>query len=223
VLENSTRKPLVAKFYYRFIEEGNVASFVRDVCLHYTPSTLQRVARSGSRASRRGAVLALTLLGGREAVATVGEALRDEDRGVRMIAEQGLPTMWLGAAGPKAAFQLQAIFRLNAMGDHLEALDAADDLLASLPTLAEAWRQRAEAQRSLGVLEEAVDSYQQALDCEPFHYQAAWDMAECFLELGDAVRAIDCLRYLLQIHPHYELARMQLLRLQRDLREQADL
>lgn len=222
VLEDSTRQPLIARFYYRFIDEGNVASFVREVSLHYTPVTLQRVVRFGGRAGRRGAALALTLIGGPDGAAAVGEALQDEDRGVRMIAEQGLPAMWLRAAGPEAALLLQSVLRLNAMGDHLEALDSADELLASYPTLGEAWRQRAEAQRSLGVFEEAVGSYQQALECEPFHFQAAWDMAECYLELGDAFRAIDCLKYLLQIHPHYELARMQLLRLQRDLREQAD-
>ncbi len=222
MLEQSTRQPLIVRFYYRFVEEGNAADFIRAVSTRYLPATLHRLAESGNRPTRRASVLALTLLGHQESIAIVGRSLHDEDRGVRMIAEQGLPAMWHRAGSFEQCQMLQTVMRLNAMGSYADAVKLSDALLGQNPEFGEAWHQRSEALMGVGEVFEAITNNQRALECEPYHFPAALELAQCYLELGDVATAVSCLQWVLQIHPHYELARVQLLRLQRDLREQTD-
>ena len=84
-------RPLISRLYVRFVREGNSAAFIRSVAQTYTLATLHRVSREGDCVARRGAVLAITYLGGAESIAAVGQALRDTDRAVRLIAESGDP------------------------------------------------------------------------------------------------------------------------------------
>ena len=98
----------------------------------------------------------------------------------------------------------------------------ADEILDQHPGFGEVWFQRAEALLGAGEYFEAIADCQRALECEIEHFPAALSMAQCYLELGDLPMAIDCLQWTLRIHPHLEFARAQVLRLERELREQTD-
>ncbi len=218
----ANRQPLIARFYYRFLDDGNVADFVRSVATAYTAATLHRLATDGERSTRRGAVLALTYVGRSESIPAVGQALRDEDRAVRVIAEDGLPGMWQRVGTFEQAQQLQLIMRYNAVGQYDEALRIADSILDRHGEFAEVWHQRAEAMAAQGQFYEAIADQQRALESEPYHFLASLGMAQCYLELGELPAAISCLQWTLQIHPTLDYARAQIRRLERDLREQTD-
>ena len=92
--DDSQRTPLLERFYQQYVEQQQSATFIMQVSATYLPGTLERLARCGSRATRRAAVLALGLVGDYEANAVLGEALHDADRGVRTFAENALRSVW---------------------------------------------------------------------------------------------------------------------------------
>lgn len=218
----AVRLPLIARYYCRFLDEGDVAGFIQAVSEAYSLATLHRLAMTGGRIGRRGAVLAVTLIGGPESVSIVGRALHDLDRGVRLIAEDGIQAMWNRAGSFEHCQQLQRVTRLNASGRHVEAIDGADAILVEHPTFGEVWFQRGEAQLAQGRWFEAIADCGRALECETFHFPAAFNLAQAYLELGDLATSIDCLQRALHIYPHWELARVRMTRLERELREQTD-
>ena len=112
--------------------------------------TLQRLASHPRREIRRAAVLALGCLGDYESNATLGAALLDEDRTVRILAENSIRQVWTRAAGDKDRIQLDTIIRLNAARQFDKVVRMASDLIKRVPAFAEAWNQRAYAHHALG-------------------------------------------------------------------------
>jgi tetratricopeptide (TPR) repeat protein len=204
------------------LDHGNTADFVQSVAEVYTLATLERLLREGDRMARRGAVMAITLMGRRDSIRPVGEALRDPDRGVRLIAEDGLQAMWFRAGTFEQNQQLQMVVRLNAAAQFGEALQRAERILDEHAAFGEVWFQHGESLWGEGDYIEAIADYQRALACEPHHFPAALSKAQCYLELGDLPGAIQSLEQTLDIHPHLEVARAQIVRLERELREQTD-
>ena len=211
--------PLVSRFYNRYLDDGKVADFVRDVSSQYTLGTLQRISRHGDRLARRASVLALTILGSGESIPSVGEALRDTDRAVRLIAEDGLPAMWTRGGAYLHPHELQRLVRLNAEQSYAEAVALADRLLSFDGGSGETWHQRGVALTGEHLWCDAIISFQRALDCEPYHFPAAFALAQCHLELDDLASAVAGLEWTLRIHPHLEPARNQVRRLRSALRE----
>jgi tetratricopeptide (TPR) repeat protein len=198
----SFRRPLLARFYYRYIDDGNVADFIHAVSRTYTWATLHRLTSSGDRSD--------------------AEAVRDEDRGVRLIAEDALPGLWSRTGALEHCRALQAVRRYRAAEQNEDAVRLAAEVLDQAPQFAEVWYQRSQALTSLGCHFEAIADSQRALDCEPYHFPAALLMARNYSELHDFTTAVSCVQWALQIHPHYEFARAQLRQLERRLREQTD-
>jgi tetratricopeptide (TPR) repeat protein len=214
--------PLIARFYHRFLDEGSAADFIRSVSSIYTLPSLHRVMEDGGRMARRGAVLAVTLIGDAGSIPRVGRCLRDPDRAVRLIAEDGIQAMWERAGTFDQCQQLQMVMRFIAADRHTAAIELADSILQQSPEFGEAWFQRSEALMAQSQFFAAISGCQRALECEAFHFPAALALAQAYLEIGDLPAAIESLQYALQIHPHLEFARAQLLRLERELRGQAD-
>jgi hypothetical protein len=96
------------------LDDGQVADFIQAVCGRYTLASLHRVMEFGGRMSRRGAALAVTLLGRSESVPYVGRALNDPDRAVRVIAEDGLQAIWQRAGTLWQSQQVRVAMRFNA-------------------------------------------------------------------------------------------------------------
>jgi tetratricopeptide (TPR) repeat protein len=161
-------------------------------------------------------------LGGAESIVAVGQALRDRDRAVRLIAENGITAVWSRAGSIDQCHRLQAAMRLNRSGQFAEAIAATDEILAENPSFSEASHQRALAQYSLGAVKEAIADSQQSLESNPYHFQAAVGLGQCYLELSDPSTALCCYQWALQIHPYLEFARAQVRRLERELRERLD-
>ena len=220
--KHAVRPPLIARFYSRFLDDGDAAAFVRSVAESYSLATLHRLTTEGGRLGRRAAVLAVTLVGRASSIAVVGRALRDTDRGVRLIAEDGIQAMWNRVGTFEQCQRLQMVMRLNAAGQHAEALQLADQILSEHPEFGEVWFQRSEALMANGQYREAIVDCRRALECENCHFYAALGLARCNLELGDLTGAVECLQVTLRIHPHWDFARAQMARLEREMREQTD-
>ena len=83
------RVPFLQLWYRRYLEDEDSARFVKGVAGRYTVATLERLAEHGSREGRRAATLALGLVADFSSNAVLGRRLKDPDRGVRILAENG--------------------------------------------------------------------------------------------------------------------------------------
>jgi tetratricopeptide (TPR) repeat protein len=206
------------RFYQRYLRDAETAPFIKAVSERYTVGTLLRLARNGTRISRRAAVMALSFLGGYECNGVFGNALSDSDRGVRMIAETGIRQVWCRAGNEVQRQQIGVVIRLNSTRQFDEARVRSSQLIAQAPWFAEAWNQRAVAYHGLQFFDEAVRDCQQALELNPYHFGAAAGMGQCQLEQSNPVAALESFRRALRINPDLDHVRAQVVRLQRTLR-----
>lgn len=211
--------PILDSFYTHYLQTEKSATFVKSVTSHYTIPALERLAERGSRVSRRAAVLALSYVADFHSNDVVGAAMRDRDRAVRLLAENGIRQLWCRYGTTSQSQQLRKIMRLNDCQQFQDVIDEAEQLIEENPGFAEAWNQRAIAYFYLGMYDESANDCQQTLDLNRYHFGAAIGMAHCYLELDDPVGALHSLRRGIDINPSMEGVRAQIAFLQRSLEE----
>jgi tetratricopeptide (TPR) repeat protein len=211
------RIPLINDFYHQYLIDQKSTTYVRNVSKHYAIGTLERLADHNQRLTRRAAVLAIGLTGDYDSNATLGRALIDNDRGVRMIADNGIRLLWCRWGTNSHRRRLNTVIRMNAAHRHAEAVRLASHLIDSAGELPEAWNQRAVAYLSLGEFDKSIFDCQQALERNPYHFAAAASMGQCHLQLGDRRSALESFRWAMRLNPGLETARAQVLHLERSL------
>ncbi len=215
--EDRQQAPLLDAFYQSYLTDETSAHFVSHVAQHYTLGTLARLAAYGTRTTRRAAVLAVGFLGGYESNDVLGRALHDEDRVVRLLAENSIRELWCRDGSTQQQHRLQYIMRLNNCGRFPEAAHEASQLIQEADGFAEAWNQRAIAYYQMERYTESVRDCRQTIERNPFHFAAAVGMGHCYLEMFDAVGALECFRWALEVNPDMENVRAQVGYLQRTL------
>lgn len=211
----SARQPTLCNIYRRYLDNQDSAAFIGKVSQIYTQATLQRLAENPAREIRRAAILALGFIGNYEANHTLGMALHDEDRTVRMVAENGIRNIWTRAGNCSDRQCLGVIVRLNAAKQFKEAVRRASELIEKSAWFAEAWNQRAIAFFSMSQYVESIRDCHQALEINPYHFAAAAGMGQAYLQLGNHVSALECFRRSLRLNPNLEGVRVQIERLSR--------
>ena len=93
-MSQSARVPALYGLYHQYLLDQDTHRFGRMVKQKYTVGTLERLAVTGDRMARRAAVLAIGIAADYSSNATLGRALHDNDRGVRMLAESGIRHLW---------------------------------------------------------------------------------------------------------------------------------
>jgi tetratricopeptide (TPR) repeat protein len=217
-MSKSTRTPLLHALYHKYLVDQDSANFSERVANRYTIGTLARVAEAGDRMARRAAVLAIGLIADYETNATLGRALHDPDRGVRILAENGIRVLWCRIGTRQQRKLLDRVMELNAAHRYKEAVDLAARLIGQAAWLAEGWNQRALALFNLGRFAESIRDCNQALEINPYHFGAAAGMAQCHLQLKDRISALDCFQRALRLNPNLEGVRAHVLYLQRTLK-----
>lgn len=213
------RTPHLLKLYHRYLDTEDSAAFIKSVSQYYTTASLSRLAEYGDYLSRRAGILALGYLAGYEANAVIGRAMKDADRGVRMLAENGIRQLWHRAGSETQRQKLATIVRLNNSQQFAQAIHRATELIEESPWIAEAWNQRAIAYYQLMCFEDSANDCHQTLEINPYHFSAAVGMGHCYLELTDATAALECFRRALRLNPDMEGVRTQVDYLERSLEE----
>lgn len=211
------RIPQLDRLYHQYLEDEDSSSFIHSVAERYTVATLERLALGGGRITRRAAVLALGYVGQYESNAVLGRGLHDDDRGVRILAENGIRELWCRIGTESQRQALSIIVRLNASQQYDLAILRASELIEQAPWFAEAWNQRAIGHYQLGRYEMSANDCHQALEINPYHFGAAVGMAHCYLELNDAFAALESLRRAVKLNPSMEDVRAQIEYLERQL------
>ncbi len=219
-MSKRTRKPLLQGQYHQYLADQDSAAYAATVSERYSVGTLQRLATTGDRMARRAAVFALGLVADYQANASLGRAMNDDDRGVRLLAENGIRTLWCRAGNERQQRTLEAIIALNGERRFQDAIDQATRLIDEIPWLAEAWNQRAIALFSIGRFVESIHDCEQTLEINPYHFGAASGMAQSHLQLSNRTAALECFRRALKLNPNLEGVRAHVLYLQRTLKSQ---
>jgi len=199
------------------LDDENSAAFVRAVSQRYLLCTLARLAEYGNHVSRRASIMALGYLGDNRQSHVLGKALRDDDRGVRMLAENGIRNLWRRDGNSRQQQLLAYVCRLNNNDLYTDAVDAASALIDEAAWIAEAWNQRAIALFALEDFEASANDCHQCLELNPYHFGAAIGMAHCYLEMDDPFAALECFRRSLKLNPDLEDVRLQIDYLQKTL------
>jgi tetratricopeptide (TPR) repeat protein len=214
-VSDSVRQPRLLTFYRDYLDRPDGSAFGSRVADFYTVGTLQRLAEHPVREMRRAAILALGCLGEYDMNPTLGAALLDEDRTVRILAENGIRQVWTRAAAGKDRVVLETIIRLNASRHFDKVVRMAGDLITRAPACAEAWNQRAYAHHALGHYTASLRDCQEALEINPYHFIAAVGMGRAYLELGNTLAALESFRRALRLNPDLDGVRAQADRLAR--------
>jgi tetratricopeptide (TPR) repeat protein len=203
------RQPRLLTFYQDYLDRPDCSAFSSRVGDCYTAGSLQRLASHARREVRRAAVLALGCLADYESNPTLGAALLDEDRTVRILAENSIRQVWTRVSGDKDRLQLDTMIRLNAARQFEKVIRMASDLIKRVPAFAEAWNQRAYANHALGHYDDSVRDCHEALEINPYHFIAAVGMGRAYLELGNQISALESFRRALRLNPDLEGVRAQ--------------
>ena len=211
------RLPQLVRHYRNYLLDESGADFARSVSQSYQLATLSRLASGGDRIVRRAAVLALGMLGDMRVNRALGMALRDDDRGVRLLADHWLREIWLRDGNPAQQQKLRGAERLNQNFQFIQSREATSALIEEAPTLAEAYHQRAIANACLGELDDAIADFHMTLEFNPYHFAAAAAMAQAMIELDDHSGALECFERSLNLNPSLDGVRAQVQQLQRQL------
>ncbi len=214
----SSRAPILVKFYHQYLDEQDSAIFVQKVGRRYTCATLERVLFVGDRIARRGAALALGFMGDYGSNSVMGRALVDRDRGVRTIVENGIRDLWCRVGSREQRLMLRTVTRHNQTKDYEQAVDVASDLIHKSPWIAEAWCQRGTAYYHLGQYDAAIRDCHQALEINPYHFTALAGMGQCYLLQENPISALEAFRRALRLNPGMEEVRAQVIKLQRSIK-----
>ncbi len=212
-------EPVLNFLYRQYLDDEDSAAFIAAVSQRYTIVTLERLAERGRRVPRRAAVLALGFLANYDSNAVLGRALCDQDRGVRLLAENGIRDIWCRAGNEWQEARLKHVMRLIQGNQFSRAAQLATELINQAPHFAETWNQRAIAYYHLGSFEDSANDCHQTLELNPYHFAAAIGMGHCYLEMHDITAAIDCFRRSLRLNPDLEGVRAQIDFLQRSMEE----
>ena len=205
-----SQSPRLEDYYFRFLKTEQSADFIDAVARQYSMPSLQTLAECGGRMSRRAAILAIGFLGDISHNPVLGNALIDRDRGVRMLADHGIRPLWTRIGNPGLESGLRRLMRLNRQHQFASAIDLADELIDLAPAFAEAWNQRAIAAYHLEDYRQAVSDCRRTLELNPWHFLAALGSANCHLEDGDIIEALEDFRRALTINPDLDTVRSQI-------------
>jgi tetratricopeptide (TPR) repeat protein len=215
VQPESTRHPNLLTQYRLYLDHQDSSSFISVIASHYHQGTLQRLAEDNRAEVRRGAVLALGYVGDYDVNHTLGRALHDDDRTVRMLSENGIKNIWTRAGDDCQRQRLEAIIRLISAHQFDEAIRNATELIDTVDWFAEVWHQRAIAHLRQGNYVESIRDSHQSLELNPYHFPAATGMGQAYLQLNNQVSALECFRRALRLNPNLEGVRVQIERLSR--------
>jgi tetratricopeptide (TPR) repeat protein len=215
VSESDYVYPRIHFFYQQYMAKEDTAAFIKRVSETYTIATLHRLAEFGEVTLRRASMLAIGFLGGFESNAVLGRGLNDDDRAVRMVAENAIRQVWCRVGSERQRHQLSIIVRLNTSQQFHRALQLVNRLVEEAPHIAEAWNQRAVSRYHLSHFNGSILDCRQSLELNPYHFGAAAGMGQCYLEKKDNLSALECFQRALKLNPSLEGVRAQVSYLQK--------
>lgn len=177
-------------WYRDYLSNGKSAAFVSRVATRYSSGTLVRLCASADHEIRRASVLALGMLGNKDALPAVGKCLRDHDRCVRLVAEVAFCDLSRRQMGTAVALRLDNIRRHVDGHRYNKALGLLTELTEQFPNYGDAWHMLAIVRYCLGHYQRAIEASARAIDENRHHFLAYGTIGRSWLELDEPLRAL---------------------------------
>lgn len=161
-----------------------------------------RLLRSGSVSERREAAVRLAEIGKMSAVPGLVEALRDEDPGVRQLAELALWQVWGRSGDPEVDALLQEGIVLLAARRLPEAVEKFSEVIARAPAFAEGWNKRATVYYLMGEFEKSLADCEEVMARNPHHFGALSGFGLNYVKVGQLEKALRYFERALDINPN---------------------
>lgn len=149
------------------------------------------------------------MLGDRHATECLGRALSDNDRGVRLVADDSFRALLVRDADPVHHQQLLKVMHLNDGCEYAAALAPAMILVDQAPMYSAAYHQLAVCWHGLENYTQAQIAYRACLWYCRFHYLAWQGLARCYVMSNCHQMAMEALGRAVEVNPDFESARMQ--------------
>jgi len=186
---------------------ADINEFERNISHYYSAGTLERLLMHTNVSVRRGAVLALGLIGDYHSNVSLASILPDCDRVTSLLTENALRLIWRRDGDSNDRDALQAIIRMNVTGEYWKVVTYASLQLERTPDFAEVWFQRASAWFSVGEFQFALEDLKKVVDLNPFQFQAYVLLGNVYMEIGQTSQALRAFRNALDINPGLKKAR----------------
>ena len=211
--------PGILSFYKQFLSDGDSVVWVCKVAEIYSVTTLARLTTSNYSLIRQASVLALGMMGDREVLEFLGPMLNDDDRKVRVLADDAVKAIEARSLPLRGRALLERML-VQIESNHIKAaVSTANQIIASFPQSSEAYCRRALAHFNLGMIHEATQDCRQSIALAPYSYMAYVGLGQCLLESDLPRQALEAFRDAIRIFPDLDTVRVQIKRLERMLRE----
>lgn len=161
------------------------------------------------------ALMTLGLTGGMPHSKYVASLLRHREPAIAEAAERALWHLWMRAGTRWGNDVLRRAVAAIEVGHYAEAFELLDNLTLSEPTFAEGQHQAGLTSSLLGLVDDAINYYRQALRLNPYHFTAAEGLGQIYFEQQHYQRAREYYAYTVQIHPRRTEAQEMLIGLDR--------
>lgn len=136
------------------------------------------------------------------------------DEAAATTVERAIWTRWADSGSPTVNVLLERANAASDAGDNNLALRFLDQASTLAPNYAEPWNRRANIAYRAEDYSGAIAAIQETLKREPRHFAAMAALGMIYEELGQPRAALEAYRAALAVHPHYEVARQGVRRLE---------
>jgi tetratricopeptide (TPR) repeat protein len=166
------------------------------------PAALVEQLQKGSVTERRAAALELGEVGDGRATASLAQALRDPDPGVREIAGAALWAIWHRSGDPALDAVLQEGIEHMEGRRFAEAVERFSEVIRRAPAFAEGWNKRATAYYLMGEWDKSLADCEEVVRRNPIHYGALSGFGLNYLQKDDLTRAAAAFEQALRVNPN---------------------
>jgi tetratricopeptide (TPR) repeat protein len=159
---------------------------------------------AGSLTERRDALGWLAKHGDFSGAETVVKSLKDEDHGVRRLAEETLWALWSRSGSIHVDALLETGGNLISQGRLFQAVQFFDEVISEMPEFAEGYNKRATAWYLMGSYKKSLADISQTLERNPFHFGALSGAGYCMIRLKRFGEAAEFFQRALEINPNLE-------------------
>lgn len=173
--------------------------------------------QEGEMVERRQAADLLGAIGGDTSVEPLVKALRDEDWGVRTIAEHSLWQIWSRSGDAAVDAMLQEGVRALEREAWAEAIATFTQVIQRAPEFAEGYNKRATTYYLMGEYRRSIADCEATVARNPYHFGALSGEGLCCLALGQLRRARELFQKALAVNPNMPAIEQNLVVTERSL------
>jgi tetratricopeptide (TPR) repeat protein len=200
-------KPMLLDYFADLTARSRItpkalSRFVQRTARRYNEGTLTRLLAQGQEEAKEAALLALRFIGSMKTTPQIIPCLRDQNEGLRRMAETTLWSIWFRHNDSEQCEELQRLAQFIAAKEYRKALIGLNRLIKKAPHFAEAYNQRAILYWQKEDYTRALADCRRTLELNPYHFGAQSGMAQCLLALHRPVEALAAFRKALKINPN---------------------